>query len=71
MKEFWKSVSSWRGNGQVDDDALFYRVRYCEHNVLDKLLPDQNDHDHYLRPRRHNVSLSYSMDHRNYYGRPM
>jgi len=26
-------------------------IVYCEHHVLDKLLPDQNDHDHYLRPR--------------------
>ena len=51
------------------DDALFYRVSYCEHHVLDKLLPDQNDHDRYLRPRRHNLSLSYSMDHRNFISR--
>jgi len=51
------------------DDALFHRVRYCGHHVLDKLLPDQNDHDHYLRPRRHNLSLFYSMDRRNFISR--
>ena len=51
------------------DDALFYRVRYCEHHVLDKLLPDQNDHDHYPHPRCHNLSHSYSMDHRNFISR--
>ena len=34
-------------------------------NVLHQLLPAQSDHHHNLRPRPHNLSISYAMDHRN------
>ena len=32
----------------------------------EQLLPAQSDHHYNLRPRPHNLSLSYAMDHRNF-----
>jgi len=45
------------------DDALFRRPMSCEHHVLHGLLPDQSDHDYYLRPRRLKLTLSSRMNH--------
>ena len=47
------------------DDTLFSRLMNSEQHVL-QLLPAQSDHHHNLRPRPHNLSLSYAMDHRNF-----
>jgi len=48
------------------DDTLFSRLMNSEQHVLHQLLPAQSDHHHNLRPRPHNLSLSYAMDHRNF-----
>jgi len=37
-----------------------------EQHVLHSLLPALSDHDYNLRPRPHNLSLSCTMDHRNF-----
>ena len=47
------------------DDTLFSRLMNSEQHVLHQLLAAQSDH-HNLRPRPHNLSLSYAMDHRNF-----
>jgi len=48
------------------DDTLFSRLMNSEQHVLHQLLPAQSDHHYNLRPRPHNLSLSYAMDHRNF-----
>jgi len=48
------------------DDALFSRLMNSELHVLHQLLHAQSDHHYNLRPRPHNLSLSYAMDHRNF-----
>ena len=48
------------------DDTLFSHLMNSEQHVLHHLLPAQSDHQYNLRPRPHNLSLSYSMDHRNF-----
>ena len=47
------------------DDTQFSRLMNSEQYVLHQLLPAQSDHHYNLRPRPHNLSLSYAMDHRN------
>ena len=39
------------------DERLFWKVRHCEHHVLDELLPPKSDSQHNLRKRRHNITL--------------
>ena len=48
------------------DVTLFCRLMNSEQHVLHQLLPAQSDHHYNLRPRPHNLSLSYAMDHRNF-----
>ena len=48
------------------DDTLFSRLLSFEQHVLRELFPAQSDHDYNLRPRPHNLSLSCTMDHRNF-----
>jgi len=48
------------------DDTLFSHLINSEQHVLHQLLPAQSDHHYNLRPRPHNLSLSYAMDHRNF-----
>jgi len=48
------------------DDTLFSHLMNSELHVLHQLLPAQSDHHYNLRPRPHNLSLSYAMDHRNF-----
>ena len=48
------------------DDTLFSHLMNSEQHVLHQLLPAQSDHHYNLRPRPHNLSLSYAMDHRNF-----
>jgi len=44
------------------DDNLFPKVLNNHNHVLHKLLPEQSTHDHYLRPRSHDRSLSVKTD---------
>ena len=37
-----------------------------EQHVLHQLLRTESDHDYNLRPRPHNLSFSYAVDHRNF-----
>jgi len=48
------------------DDTLFSRLQSFEQHVLHGLLQALSDHDYDLRPRPHNLSLSCTMDHRNF-----
>jgi len=48
------------------DVTLFCRLMNSEQHMLHQLLPAQSDHHYNLRPRPHNLSLSYDMDHRNF-----
>ena len=47
------------------DDTLFSHLMNSEQLVLHQL-PAQSDHYYNLRPRPHNLSLSYAIDHRNF-----
>jgi len=51
------------------DDTLFTRLINSKPHVLHQLLPSNSEHDYDLRPRPRNLSLSYSMDHRNFISR--
>jgi len=46
--------------------ALFSHLLSFEQHVLRGLLPALSDHDYNLRPRPHNLSLSCTMNHRNF-----
>jgi len=46
-------------------DTLFSRLLSLEQHVLHGLLPAQSEHDN-LRPRPHSLSLSHTLDHRNF-----
>ena len=50
------------------DDPLFSHLMNSEQHMLHHLIPAQTQsNQHYnLRPRPHNLSLSYAMDHRNF-----
>ena len=48
------------------DDALFCHLINFEQHVLHAFLPEQNKHSYNLRPRPNNLSLSRTMDHRNF-----
>jgi len=48
--------------GTYYDDTVFSRLLSFEL----RLLPAQGDRDYNLRPRSHNLSLSCTMDHRNF-----
>ena len=46
----------------ADNDDLFRKMLYNEHHVLKQLLPDETNHQHHLRQRRHNLSLTVKTD---------
>jgi len=48
------------------DETLFSRIIRNRHHVLYRFLPKPNSHQHNLRPRRHNFSLSTKTDDRNF-----
>ena len=48
------------------DETLFSRIKRNPHHVLYWFLPKPNCHQHSLRPRRHNFSLSINSDDRNF-----
>ena len=56
----------WRANGSSTRRGLFSHLMNTDQHVLHQLLPAQSDHHYNLRPRPHNISLSYAMDHRNF-----
>ena len=51
---------------EVADETLFSSIIRNQHHVLYRFLPKSNCHQHNLRPRRHNFSLSVKTDHRNF-----
>jgi len=48
------------------DDTLFCHLINFEQHVLHVFLPEQNEHGYNFRPRPNNLSLSRTMDHRNF-----
>jgi len=48
------------------DDTLFCHLINFQQHVLHAFLPEQNEHGYNLRPRPNNLSLSCTMDHRNF-----
>jgi len=48
------------------DETLFCRITRNQYHVLHRFLPELNCHQHNLRPRRHNFSLSVKTDDRNF-----
>jgi len=48
------------------DDALFSHLINFEQHVLHAFLPELNEHGYSLRPRPNNLSLSRTMDQRNF-----
>ena len=48
------------------DETLFCRITRNQHHVLHRFLPELNCHQHILRPRRHNFSLSVKTDDWNF-----
>ena len=48
------------------DETLFGKIRRNRHHVLYRFLPEPNCHQHNLRPRRHNFSLSTKTDDWNF-----
>jgi len=50
----------------ADNDDLFRKMLYNEHHVLKQLLPDEINHPHYLRQRRHNLCLTVKTDDKNF-----
>ena len=48
------------------DETLFNNIMHNRQHVLYSFLPELNSHQHSLRPRRHNFSLSVKTDDRNF-----
>jgi len=48
------------------DETLFNKITHNRQHVLCRFLPELNSHQHSLRPRRHNFSLSIKTDDRNF-----
>jgi len=53
-------------NSQKMPMKLFSRIKRNPLHVLCRFLPEPNCHQHSLRPRRHNFSLSIETDDRNF-----
>ena len=62
----WFLPESDRQTDRRTDGRLFSRIRRNRPHVLYRFLPEPNYHQHDLRHRRHNFSLSTKTDDRNF-----